>query len=55
VGHKARLEAAREALDEKLPGVFIAGMSYDAIGLPDNVVAGRKYGNEALNFVMKQR
>ncbi|AYG00129.1 protoporphyrinogen oxidase [Lactococcus allomyrinae] len=55
VGHKARLEEARKTLAEKLPGTFIAGMSYDAIGLPDNVVAGRKYGNEALNFVMKQR
>jgi len=48
VGHKARLERAREQLDAKLPGVFIAGMSYGGIGLPDCVRQGREAAIAAL-------
>jgi oxygen-dependent protoporphyrinogen oxidase len=53
VGHKARLAKTREKLAITLPGVYLAGMSYDGIGLPDNVVTGREHGFEALEFVLK--
>ncbi|GBG96289.1 protoporphyrinogen oxidase [Lactococcus termiticola] len=51
VGHKERLAKVRQDLADKMPGVFIAGMSYDGIGLPDNVVAGREAEKLALRYL----
>lgn len=51
VGHKERLAKVRAELAEQMPGVFIAGMSYDGIGLPDNVEQGKHYQAEAVNYL----
>jgi oxygen-dependent protoporphyrinogen oxidase len=35
VGHKERVETVKRSLAENFPGVFLAGSSYEGIGIPD--------------------
>lgn len=41
VGHKQRVEAARQELADKFPHVKLAGASYEGVGLPDCVDQGK--------------
>ncbi len=50
VGHLDRLKNTREQLQRHLPGVFLAGASYEGIGLPDCI----KQGKEAADKVLQQ-
>ena len=40
VGHKERIALGRQQLAEKFPNVYLAGASYDGVGLPDCVDQG---------------
>lgn len=40
VGHKHRIDELKEQLQKQLPGVYVAGGSYEGIGLPDCVDQG---------------
>lgn len=40
VGHKKRIEATRKVMASELPGVFLAGSSYDGVGVPDCIEQG---------------
>lgn len=48
VGHKQRIERAREELKEKFPQVKLAGASYEGVGLPDCVDQGKAAVKEVL-------
>lgn len=48
VGHLDRVAAIRRALADSLPGVSIAGSSYDGVGIPDCIASGRRAAAEAL-------
>lgn len=50
VGHQARLERFRAQLGQDLPGVFVAGSSFDGIGLPDCITHGRKVAGQVLDY-----
>lgn len=50
VGHKQRLQTIKNQMAEELPGVFLAGASYEGIGVPDCV----DQGEEAVKQILKQ-
>jgi oxygen-dependent protoporphyrinogen oxidase len=50
VGHRARLERIEQRL-AMLPGVFVAGSGFRAIGIPDCVADGRAAGAAAADYV----
>lgn len=54
VGHLERLEKIRAAMKEKLPGVWIAGSSYEGVGIPDCIEQGRNAANHIVEYVMKK-
>lgn len=35
IGHKARIQQLRRNVEEHLPGVFLAGSSFEGVGIPD--------------------
>lgn len=53
VGHQERLEKVERDLKQQHPNIFLAGMSYRGVGIPDCIQAGRTAANEANQFVMK--
>ncbi|MFC4652518.1 protoporphyrinogen oxidase [Lactococcus nasutitermitis] len=54
VGHKERLVKVYNELEKETPGLFIAGMSYTGVGLPDNVTAGKLTEEKALDYLNKK-
>lgn len=54
VGHKERLAETRAKLTEELPGVYLAGMSYDGVGMPDSIQSGKNAVDAALEFLAKK-
>ncbi|PWA11777.1 protoporphyrinogen oxidase [Pueribacillus theae] len=40
VGHQFRIQAVKENLAKQLPGVFLAGSSYEGVGIPDCIDQG---------------
>lgn len=51
VGHKERLALIREKMAEALPGIFLAGASFEGIGIPDCIDQGEKALKESLDFL----
>lgn len=49
VGHKERIQRARQELQDAFPNVKLAGASYDGVGLPDCIDQGRAAMDEVLN------
>ncbi|WP_163971318.1 protoporphyrinogen oxidase [Oceanobacillus halotolerans] len=49
VGHQERISKVREAAQDKLPGVFLTGSSYEGVGVPDCIDQGEK----AVQFVLQ--
>lgn len=54
VGHTERLEKVRNVLDDQLPGVFLAGSSYEGVGIPDCIGQGEKSVEEVLEFLKNE-
>lgn len=54
VGHLARLARIEERL-VSLPGVFVTGSGFRAIGIPDCIADGRETARRAASFVAKLR
>ncbi len=48
VGHKDRLLALKAEMKKELPGVYLAGASYEGIGIPDCIDQAKKAAGEAL-------
>ncbi|TFD99237.1 protoporphyrinogen oxidase [Jeotgalibacillus salarius] len=51
VGHRERMANVRAELEKSFPGVYLAGASYDGIGLPDCIDQGEAAAYKALNFI----
>lgn len=51
VGHKQRLEKVRKAMQTELPGVYLAGSSYEGIGLPDCIDQGEAAVGKVLDYL----
>jgi protoporphyrinogen/coproporphyrinogen III oxidase len=51
VGHKYRLEAMKSHLAKELPGVFLAGMSYGGVGIPDCIDQGVNAVHDVLKYM----
>src|SRR5699024_10527068 len=54
IGHKERIEKVRSILASQLPGVFLAGSSYEGVGIPDCIGQGEKAVEEVLSFLQKK-
>lgn len=51
VGHNQRMEAIKKQVAEELPGVFLAGASYEGIGVPDCISQGEAAVQEVLDYL----
>jgi oxygen-dependent protoporphyrinogen oxidase len=51
VGHKQRLETIKKHVAEELPGVFLAGSSYEGIGVPDCIDQGEAAVQHVLDYL----
>ncbi|KIL45616.1 protoporphyrinogen oxidase [Jeotgalibacillus soli] len=51
VGHKERLKEEKEKLENAFPGVFIAGSSFEGLGLPDCVDQGESAAHQSIAYV----
>lgn len=55
VGHKQRLAAIQRHVEEELPGVFLAGSSYEGIGVPDCIDQGEAAVQKVLDYLHANR
>ena len=53
VGHKERMEQVKAALNEELPGVYLAGGSFEGVGLPDCITQGINAMKKSLEYITK--
>ncbi|TFJ93544.1 protoporphyrinogen oxidase [Lentibacillus salicampi] len=51
VGHTERIANVRDDMDQELPGVFLAGSSYEGVGIPDCISQGEKAVTDVLTFL----
>lgn len=51
VGHKDRLNNMKAKLREDMPGIFIAGGSFEGIGLPDCIDQGKAAVQDVLQYI----
>lgn len=51
VGHKERLEAVRRSIRKDLPGVFIAGSSFEGFGMSDCIDQGKAAVRHVLEYI----
>ena len=53
VGHLSNVEAFREQLKAKLPGVFVTGSGFHGVGLPDCIAQGKQAAQQAMDYVTR--
>ncbi|WP_335870132.1 protoporphyrinogen oxidase [Bacillus sp. 2205SS5-2] len=53
VGHKERMNSLKQQVAQELPGVFLAGSSFDGLGLPDCIDQGVDAVNKVLQIFQK--
>lgn len=51
VGHKERMKIITDKMAAELPGVFLAGASYEGLGVPDCIDQGEKAVNHVLQYL----
>lgn len=51
VGHLERLETLRNYASNHLPGVFLAGASYEGVGVPDCIEQGEKAAEDLFHYL----
>ena len=51
VGHRERMEKATNGLLQELPGIFLAGSSYNGLGLPDCIDQGEAAVQKVLQYL----
>jgi oxygen-dependent protoporphyrinogen oxidase len=51
VGHIERMKSVKESLAKELPGVFLAGGSYEGVGIPDCIDQGEAAVKKVLEFL----
>lgn len=55
VGHKQRMETVKKGLASELPGVFLAGSSYEGIGVPDCIDQAEAAVKQVMGFLNRVR
>ncbi|KXG10079.1 protoporphyrinogen oxidase [Anoxybacillus rupiensis] len=55
VGHKERIETIKSQMAEHLPGVFLAGSSYEGLGMPDCIDQGEEAVKKVLDYLEMNR
>jgi protoporphyrinogen/coproporphyrinogen III oxidase len=53
IGHKERMKKVKEALDNELPGVYLAGGSFEGVGIPDCIDQGIGAMKKVIDFLNK--
>lgn len=53
VGHTERIAKVRDKMAEDLPGVYLAGSSYEGVGIPDCIEQGKKAVGNVLGFLAR--
>lgn len=53
VGHQKRIETVTEMMAEELPGIFLAGSSYQGIGVPDCIDQAEAAVKKVLKYLQK--
>ncbi|MGM7682783.1 protoporphyrinogen oxidase [Cytobacillus sp. Hm23] len=51
VGHKERVENVKEVMEKELPGVFLAGSSFEGLGIPDCIDQGEEAVKKVLEYI----
>lgn len=51
VGHKERMKSVKESLDKDIPGVYLAGSSFEGVGIPDCIDQGIGAVKKVLEFI----
>lgn len=51
VGHKQRVETVKTHLYSELPGVFLAGSSFEGLGMPDCIDQGEEAVDKVLSYL----
>ena len=51
IGHTMRVKELKLALQAELPGVFVAGSSYEGVGIPDCIDQGEAAVEKVLSFL----
>ena len=51
VGHLERLQTIKDKMEVELPGIYLAGASYNGIGMPDCINQGIAAKNRVLQFL----
>ncbi len=51
LGHSDRVDYLMKRAQDSLPGVFLAGNSYNGVGLPDCVASAERAARQALDYV----
>lgn len=54
IGHKARIQAVCRQVAKQLPGTFIAGSSYEGVGIPDCIGQAERAVEQTLAFLQHQ-
>jgi oxygen-dependent protoporphyrinogen oxidase len=55
VGHKKRIEVLKQSVDQELPGVFLAGSSFDGLGLPDCIDQSEAVVSSVLDYLYEKK
>jgi oxygen-dependent protoporphyrinogen oxidase len=55
VGHKERIEDVKKQVKEYLPGVFLAGSSYEGLGVPDCIDQGEAAVKSVLDYLSSNK
>ncbi|QHA90513.1 protoporphyrinogen oxidase [Bacillus sp. N1-1] len=51
VGHRERIDQVIKGIQQKMPGVFLAGASYNGVGLPDCIDQGEEAVTSVQNYL----
>ncbi|KGX83782.1 protoporphyrinogen oxidase [Pontibacillus marinus BH030004 = DSM 16465] len=51
VGHKERIHNIKQSMSSELPGVFLAGASFEGLGVPDCIDQGEQAVEDVLEFL----
>lgn len=55
VGHKQRIENVKKGVKEELPGVFLAGSSFEGLGLPDCIDQAEQAVKEVIQYLQENQ
>jgi len=53
VGHKERIQNIKQSMHSELPGVFLAGASFEGLGVPDCIDQGEQAVKDVLEFLQR--